>query len=113
MNGYSWSKGYWIGGRADIGGKVQEITNTLHPSKASFENIKCFDDFEAVKLSMIMKCKEVAVGEKQKRRRKKKKTICQKENKIEVETKSEDSSPVSVLDFEREACATGLFPSII
>uniref|UniRef100_A0A0R0HSY8 DUF3741 domain-containing protein n=1 Tax=Glycine max TaxID=3847 RepID=A0A0R0HSY8_SOYBN len=60
----------------------------------------------AGKLSQNMKGKEVAVGEKQKRRRKKKKTICQKKNKIEVETKSEDSSPVSVLDFEREACAT-------
>ncbi|KAG4923626.1 hypothetical protein HKD37_18G049794 [Glycine soja] len=93
-------------GSVGSGGKLQEITNTLHPSKASSEKKKCFDDYEAVKLSQNMKCKEVAVGEKQKRRRKKKKTICQKENKIEVETKSEDSSPVSVLDFEREACAT-------
>ena len=77
-------------GSVGSGGKVQEITNTLHPSKASFENIKCFDDFEAVKLSMIMKCKEVAVGEKQKRRRKNKKTICQKQNKIKVKTKTEN-----------------------
>ncbi|KAL2990406.1 hypothetical protein AAZX31_11G198700 [Glycine max] len=92
-------------GSVGSGGKLQEITNTLHHSKASSEK-KCFDDSEAGKLSQNMKGKEVAVGEKQKRRRKKKKTICQKKNKIEVETKSEDSSPVSVLDFEREACAT-------
>ncbi|TKY47160.1 hypothetical protein E2542_SST29217 [Spatholobus suberectus] len=86
-------------------GKLQEITNTLHPFKASSEKKKCFDS-EAVKLSQNRKYKEVVVGEKQKRRKKKKKTICHTENKVEVECKSEDSSPVSVLDFEREACGT-------
>ncbi|KAL2332966.1 hypothetical protein Fmac_014179 [Flemingia macrophylla] len=89
-------------GNAGSDGKLKEITNTLRPSKASSEKKKRFDN-EAVKLSQNMKGKEVAVGEKQKRRRKKK-TIGQTENKVEVDCKSEDSSPVSVLDFEREAC---------
>ncbi|RDX75777.1 hypothetical protein CR513_44308, partial [Mucuna pruriens] len=93
-------------GNVGSDGKLQEITNTLHPSKASSEKKKCFDS-EAVKLSQNRKSKEVVGGEKHKRKKKKKKkTICQNENKIEVECKSEDSSPVSVLDFEREACGT-------
>lgn len=87
-------------------GKLQDITNTLHVSKDSSEN-KCFDS-EALKLSQSqhLNCKEVVIGGKKKR--KKKKTNCQTENKIEVECKSQDSSPVSVLDFEREACGKGL-----
>ncbi|XP_020216233.1 uncharacterized protein LOC109799971 [Cajanus cajan] len=93
-------------GNVGSDGKLKEITNTMRTSKASFEKKKGFD-YEAVKLSQNMKGKEVAVGEKQKRRRrKKKKTICQTENKVEVDCKSEDSSPVSVLDFERELCGT-------
>ncbi|XP_027337473.1 uncharacterized protein LOC113851198 [Abrus precatorius] len=87
-------------------GKLQEITNSSHPLKALNEKQKCFDS-EAVKLSHIINRKEVVVGEKQKRKkRRKKKTICHPENKIEIECKSEDSSPVSVLDFEREPCGT-------
>lgn len=99
-------------GNVGSDGKLREITNTQHSSKASCEKKKFFDS-EAVKLSQNMKSKEVVVGEKQKRRKKKKKkTICNAENsKMEIECKSEDSSPVSVLDFfEREACGTGLFP---
>ena len=92
------------------GKKLQEITNTSFSSpkfKACSEKKKCFDS-EARKLSQTKNHKEVVVGEKMKRRRKKK-TSCCNEKKVEIECKSEDTSPVSVLDFEkREACGTGL-----
>lgn len=87
--------------------KPQEITNTSHRFKAPSEK-KCFDS-EAVKLSQPVNNKEAVIGEKQKRRRRRKKTDCYKENKTETECKSEDSSPVSVLDFERQSSAAGLF----
>lgn len=84
--------------------KLQEITNTWPLFKASSEK-KCFAS-EAVKLSQPMNTKENLVGEKMKRRKKKINSCT--ERKREIECKSEDSSPVSVLDFEREACGTGL-----
>nr|KYP76099.1 hypothetical protein KK1_020322 [Cajanus cajan] len=88
-------------------GESREFKSSGRKREQGCEELKQKVRSERVKLSQNMKGKEVAVGEKQKRRRrKKKKTICQTENKVEVDCKSEDSSPVSVLDFERELCGT-------
>ncbi|XP_061374703.1 uncharacterized protein LOC133316919 [Gastrolobium bilobum] len=84
------------------GKKLQEITNISYPFKATSKK-KCSDS-EAVKLLQPKNSKEAVIGEKLKRR--KKKTSCYSEKKTETECKSEDSSPVSVLEFEREACGT-------
>lgn len=51
--------------------------------------------------------KEVGNGEKVKKRKKGK--TCFVENKVESECGSEDSSPVSVFDFEYDVSGTGLF----
>ncbi|KAI4305285.1 hypothetical protein L6164_028658 [Bauhinia variegata] len=67
-------------------GKLQEITNTLSQFKVSSE---------AGKFSEELKRK--------KKKKKKKKISCSTENKIELDSNSEESSPVSVLDFERKA----------
>jgi len=90
-----------------VSNKLQEITNTSHRFKASSSEMKCFDS-EAVELLKAKNCKEV--GERMKKRRmRKKRTNCYAEKKIEIECKSDDSSPVSVLEFERKSCVAGLF----
>lgn len=89
--------------------KFQDVTNTLHQFNDSSEK-KCFDS-EGVELLKPKYCNEVLIGEKLKkrRRRRKKRTKCYIYNKIETEFKSDDSSPVSVLEFERKSCvAVGL-----
>lgn len=85
------------------GGKFQFANNALF-------KVFCEKEYsggsEAARLfSQSMKRKEVNNGEKVKRR-KKGKTCC-RENKVESECSSEDSSPVSVFDFERDAPGTG------
>lgn len=94
-----------------VSSKLQEITNTSRQFKALSEK-KCFDDSEAVELFKPRNYNEAVVGEKlQKRKRiRKKRTNCYAEKKIETECiKSEDTSPVSVLEFDRKSCAAGLF----
>ncbi|KAL5077187.1 hypothetical protein RYX36_016171 [Vicia faba] len=92
-----------------VSNKLQEITNTLHRFKDSSEN-KCFDS-EAGELWKSRNYNESVVGEKMKKRKRirKKKTNCYAEKKVETEcVKSEDSSPVSVLEFDRKSCAAGV-----
>ncbi|OIV95505.1 hypothetical protein TanjilG_25176 [Lupinus angustifolius] len=92
----------------DVGndGKFQEITNIWPHLNASSEN-KYFAS-EAEKLCKIINHKEVMVSERLKRRRRsrrmKKNSFTEKMR--EIECKSEDSSPVSVLQFEHKACET-------
>ncbi|KAE9615146.1 hypothetical protein Lal_00048139 [Lupinus albus] len=61
-------------------------------------------DSEMVTFSQSLKYKEIHNGEKVKKR-KKRTTLCT-DKKVETECSSEDSSPVSVFDFEREAHGT-------
>ncbi|XP_027368439.1 uncharacterized protein LOC113874417 [Abrus precatorius] len=79
-----------------------QIANNSSLFKVSSE--KEYIESEAAKFSHPMKRKEVTNGEKVKRR--KKGTTCYAEKKVETECSSEDSSPVSVFDFEREAPRT-------
>lgn len=91
-----------------VSNKLQEITNTSHRFKASSSEMKRFDS-EAVELLKARNCKEVVVGERLKKRRtRKKRRNCYAEQKIETECKSDDSSPVSVLEFERRSCVAGI-----
>ncbi|XP_058782096.1 uncharacterized protein LOC131656380 [Vicia villosa] len=92
-----------------VSNKLQEITNTSRQFKALSEK-KSFDS-EAVELLKPRNYNEAVVGEKlQKRKRiRKKRTNCCAEKKIETECiKSEDTSPVSVLEFDRKSCAAGV-----
>jgi len=84
--------------------KIQ-FANTSTLFMACFE--KEYLDSETVRFSHNMNPKEVTNGEKVKRR--KKGTACYAEKKVDTECNSEDSSPVSIFDFEREAPGTGLF----
>jgi hypothetical protein len=95
-----------------VSNKLQEITNTSYKFKNLSEK-KCFDS-EAVELLKPKSYKEVEIGEKKKRRiRRKKRTNFYAEKKIETECKSDESSPVSVLEFERKSCGAGLFILLI
>ncbi|KAE9594172.1 hypothetical protein Lal_00017045 [Lupinus albus] len=85
-------------------GKFQEITN-IWPHFKDFSEKNYFAS-EAEKLSKINNHKEVMVSERLKRRRRKKKKNSFTEKMREIEYKSEDSSPVSVLQFEHKACET-------
>ncbi|GAU27701.1 hypothetical protein TSUD_126470 [Trifolium subterraneum] len=90
-----------------VSNKLQEITNTSYKFKSLSEK-KCFDS-EAVELLKLNSYKEDVIGEKKKRRiRRKKRTNFYAEKKIETECKSDDSSPVSVLEFERKSCGAGI-----
>ncbi|KAI4318196.1 hypothetical protein L6164_025993 [Bauhinia variegata] len=96
--------------------KLREITNTVSRFRISSEN-KYFNS-EAGKLSpssKSIKHKEILNGEKLKSRKKKekKKTSCSTKKKTELDCNLQESSPVSVLDFERKAhesdsCVPGL-----
>ena len=86
-------------------GELQGITNTSPLSM--FSSVKEYIDSEAVKFSQPMMPKEVTNGEKLMRG--KKTTTCYTEKKVETECSSEDSSPVSIFDFEREVLESGLF----
>ncbi|KAK7300938.1 hypothetical protein RJT34_11791 [Clitoria ternatea] len=79
-----------------------QFANTLPLFKDS--SLKECIDSEAERFSHYMKHKEVTNGEKVKRR--KKETTSCAEKKVETECSSEDSSPVSVFDFDREAPGT-------
>ncbi|XP_014504210.1 uncharacterized protein LOC106764439 [Vigna radiata var. radiata] len=83
--------------------KIQ-FANTSTLFMAYFE--KEYLDSETAKFSHNMNRKEVTNGEKVKRR--KKGTTCYAEKKVDTECGSEDSSPVSIFDFEREAPGTGV-----
>ncbi|CAL5202522.1 unnamed protein product [Lathyrus oleraceus] len=92
-----------------VSNKLREITNTSRQFKALSEK-KCFDS-EEVELLKQKNYNEAVVGEKLKKRKRirKKRTDCYAEKKIETECiKSEDSSPVSVLEFDRKSCAAGV-----
>ncbi|KAK2440734.1 hypothetical protein QL285_012110 [Trifolium repens] len=90
-----------------VSNKLQEITNTSYKFKSLSEK-KCFNS-EAVELLKPNSYKEVVIGEKKKRTiRRKKRTNFYAEKKIETECKSDESSPVSVLEFERKSCGTGI-----
>ncbi|CAJ1970644.1 unnamed protein product [Sphenostylis stenocarpa] len=90
---------------ADVGNddehKIQ-FANTCTLFMACFE--KEYLDSETARRSHPMQIKEVANGEKVKRR--KKGPTCYSEKKVDTECSSEDSSPVSIFDFEREAPGT-------
>ncbi|CAL0301687.1 unnamed protein product [Lupinus luteus] len=91
----------------DVGNdvKFQEITNIWPHLKASSE--KKYFASEAEKLCKIIDHKEVMVSEGLKRRRmRRKKKNSFTEKRREIECKSEDSSPVSVLQFEHKPCET-------
>ncbi|XP_057727284.1 uncharacterized protein LOC130943427 [Arachis stenosperma] len=84
-------------------GKLQEITNTCYyeKSRKKNKNKKCFDS-EARKLSQPRILMDDGVRMKRRRGRKRSNSKCEFESKP-----SEDTSPVSVLDFQkREACGT-------
>ncbi|KAL9316584.1 hypothetical protein ACSQ67_017585 [Phaseolus vulgaris] len=81
--------------------KIQ-FSNTSTQFMACFE--KEYLDSETVRFSHNMNRKEVTNGEKMKRR--KKGTACYAEKKVDTECSSEDSSPVSIFDFEREVPGT-------
>ncbi|CAJ2640296.1 unnamed protein product [Trifolium pratense] len=93
-----------------VSNKLLEITNTSYKFKGLSEK-KCYDS-EAVELLKPKSYNEVVISEKKKRRiRRKKRTNFYAEKKIETECKSDksdDSSPVSVLEFERKSCGTGI-----
>ncbi|XP_061347134.1 uncharacterized protein LOC133292715 [Gastrolobium bilobum] len=87
----------------NVGNDVKlEFANTLPLFNVSSE--KEHMDSEALRFSQPVKRNEVTNAEKVKKR--KKGTTCYKEKKVETECSSEDSSPVSVFDFEREASGT-------
>ncbi|KAK7275999.1 hypothetical protein RIF29_17129 [Crotalaria pallida] len=82
-------------------GNDGELENNANTSQ------KGYLDTDMVSFSQSLKCKEVPNGGKVKKR-KKNRTTCYTEKKTETECSSEDSSPVSVFDFERQAPGTGL-----
>lgn len=84
-------------------GELENIANNSLLFKVSSQK-ECIDS-DMTRFSQSMTSKEVPNGEKVKR--KKKRTTCYTEKKLETECSSEDSSPVSVFDFEREAPGTG------
>ncbi|KAJ7959827.1 transcriptional regulator ATRX-like isoform X2 [Quillaja saponaria] len=79
-------------------GCLKEITNTLPPVKGPTQKPNVAS--EAAKSSKLMDRKEVVNGERLRGR--KKKTICGSAKKIELDNNSEDLSPISVLDFDRQ-----------
>ncbi|OIW16506.1 hypothetical protein TanjilG_32176 [Lupinus angustifolius] len=81
-------------------GELENIANTSLMFKVSSSQ-EVYIDSEIVRFSQCLKYKEVHNGEKVKRR-KKRRTLCT-DKKVETECSSEDSSPVSVFDFDREA----------
>ncbi|CAL0307744.1 unnamed protein product [Lupinus luteus] len=84
-------------------GELGNIANTSLMFKASSSQ-KEYVDSEMVTFSQCLKYKEVHNGEKVKKR--KKRTTLYTDKKVETECSSEDSSPVSVFDFDREAPGT-------
>ncbi|TKY56477.1 hypothetical protein E2542_SST20922 [Spatholobus suberectus] len=86
----------------DHGKHKLQLANTSTLFMACDE--KEYSDSETARFSHTVKRKEVTNGEKVKRR--KKGTNRYAEKKVDTECSSEDSSPVSVFDFEREAPET-------
>ena len=90
---------------ANVGKHGLEFANTSALFMACSE--KEYVGSETERFSHPVKRKEVTNDEKVKR--KKKGTTCYAEEKVDTECSSEDSSPVSIFDFERGAPETGLF----
>ncbi|KAG4954978.1 hypothetical protein JHK87_040572 [Glycine soja] len=87
---------------ANVGKHGLEFANTSALFMACSE--KEYVGSETERFSHPVKRKEVTNGEKVKR--KKKGTTCYAEEKVDTECSSEDSSPVSIFDFERQAPGT-------
>ena len=89
---------------ANVGKHGLEFANTSALFMACSE--KEYVGSETERFSHPVKRKEVTNDEKVKR--KKKGTTWDAEEKVDTECSSEDSSPVSIFDFERQAPGTGL-----